>query len=245
MTNIARSKSILKNISFLSDSYTLKGTLHLPCVDKPPVVIGSHGLFSTGDSPKQIELARKCNDLKIAFFRFDHRGCGSSDGVFNEVTSLEARCKDLTCAIETICARDDIGEKIGLFGSSFGGAACISVASELKIDALVTIAAPVSSRWIMDAVEKAGDNTHSDLLSKGHLKFDISEKLEKINHILLFHGDKDTVVPFGHSKIIYEKAGFPKKRIMQKNGDHNMSIKEHQQRFVKEASAWFQAAFFN
>ncbi len=244
MMSISSSKPVLENISFLSDSYTLKGTLHLPCTHKPPVVIGAHGLFSTGDSPKQIELARKCNDLGIAFFRFDHRGCGNSDGVFDEVTSFEARCKDLTCAIETICARDDIGEKIGLFGSSFGGAACISVASELKIDALVTFAAPVSSRWIMDAVENSDDNAHSDSLNKGHLKFDISEKLEKTNHILLFHGDKDTVVPFCHAKIIYEKAGFPKKRIMQKNGDHHMSRKTHQQRFVKEASAWFQAAFF-
>ena len=74
-----------ENISFNSDSLKLKGVLHLPDDGQPPVVIGSHGLYSSGSSPKQIALAEQCNRLGIAYFRFDHRGCGSSQGEFERV----------------------------------------------------------------------------------------------------------------------------------------------------------------
>ena len=89
------------NINFESDGFLLKGMLHLPEADLPPIVIGSHGLLSNSYSPKQITLARECNANGIAYFRFDHRGCGQSNGVFNEVTSLEGRRNDLICAIKT------------------------------------------------------------------------------------------------------------------------------------------------
>jgi alpha-beta hydrolase superfamily lysophospholipase len=116
-----------KNITFSSNGFTLKGTLHLPDAEHPPVVIGSHGLFSSGSSPKQIALAKRCNACGIAFFRFDHRGCGQSQGIFQEVTTLEARCNDMISAIKTIQNRNDTGNRIGLFGSSMGGAVCLSV----------------------------------------------------------------------------------------------------------------------
>ena len=103
------------NITFESDGFFLKGMLHLPKTDLPPIVIGSHGLLSNSYSPKQIALARECNANGIAYFRFDHRGCGQSNGVFNEVTSLEGRHNDLISAIKTMQMRKDIGEKIGLF----------------------------------------------------------------------------------------------------------------------------------
>ena len=94
--------SIIKNISFFSDGFKLKGTLHLPSTHRPPVVIGSHGLYSSSGSPKQIALADHCNQLGIAYFRFDHRGCGASAGKFEEVTSREARCRDLSDAMAAI-----------------------------------------------------------------------------------------------------------------------------------------------
>ena len=69
----------------MSENFLLRGMLHIPTDEKGPVVIGSHGLLSSGNSPKQIELAKRCGEFGIAFFRFDHRGCGKSEGVFKEV----------------------------------------------------------------------------------------------------------------------------------------------------------------
>ncbi len=67
------------------------GTLHLPDRSRPPVVIGSHGLFGTAGSAKQVDLAVACVAAGIGFFRFDHRGCGHSTGDFARVTTLTGR----------------------------------------------------------------------------------------------------------------------------------------------------------
>jgi alpha-beta hydrolase superfamily lysophospholipase len=233
-------KSICKKINFLSDSFLLKGILHIPAVEKGPVIIGSHGLLSSGNSPKQIELARRCNDFGITFFRFDHRGCGKSEGVFKEVTSLDARRTDILSAIETIRGQGYIGSRIGLFGSSMGGAVCISVTGTTKIDSMVIIAAPLRSRMIKRP-DKKEDKIEYD---EKKLYFDISGKLSGINNILIFHGDGDKVVSFSNALELYEKAGDTKKLIIQKNGDHMMSNKAHQEEFIREAGLWFKERLF-
>jgi len=233
-----------KNITFSSNGFILKGTLHLPAADRPPVVIGSHGLFSSGSSPKQIALAKQCNAFGIAFFRFDHRGCGQSQGVFQDVTSLEARCNDMISAIKIIQDRKDTGNRIGLFGSSMGGAVCLSVFAESDVYSIVTCAAPVRSSSIIKTLEKSNDsNMISPLFHERYLDSDISDKLSSTHHILIFHGDSDELVPPSNAGEIYEKAGDPKKLIIQKHGDHRMSNKAHQDSFVRESAFWFKNCF--
>jgi len=212
--------------------------LHIPTVVKGPVVIGSHGLLSSSNSPKQIELARRCNDFGITFFRFDHRGCGKSEGVFKEVTSLDARRSDILSAIETIRNQGYIDSRIGLFGSSMGGAACISAAGIIKIDSMVVNAAPLRSHMIKRPADK------EDKVEYKRLSFDISDKLSGIYNILIFHGDADKVVPFSNALELYDKSGKAKKLIIQENGDHLMSNKTHQEEFLCEAGLWFKNRLF-
>jgi alpha-beta hydrolase superfamily lysophospholipase len=231
-------KSICKKISFLSGNFLLRGVLHVPAVEKGPVVIGSHGLLSSCNSPKQIALARRCNDFGIAFFRFDHRGCGKSEGVFKKVTSLDARRTDMLSAIETIRGHGYLDNKIGLFGSSMGGAVCISAAGRTKIDSIVVNVAPLRSCTIKRQTEKEDNEEYKKLF------FDISGKLSGINRILIFHGNADQVVPFSNALELYEKAGGMKKLIIQENGDHLMSNKAHQEEFIREAGLWFKNGLF-
>ncbi len=233
-------KSIIKDIHFLSDGFMLKGTLHLPAADRPPVVIGSHGLYSSSSSPKQIALAHQCNRFGIAYFRFDHRGCGDSEGKFEEVTSLEARCRDLTAAVGIIKNRTDTADHIGLFGSSMGGTVCLSVASELGVNTMVTVAAPIRSHIPENGIEMQDKSTQSEIfLDAKKRRFDISGRLAKICNILIFHGEADDVVPVSHAAEIYKLANDPKKMIIQKHGDHPMSNETHQKAFIREASLWF------
>ncbi|HSQ85248.1 MAG TPA: alpha/beta fold hydrolase [Desulfobacterales bacterium] len=227
------------NINFESDGFLLKGMLHLPEADLPPIVIGSHGLLSNSFSPKQISLARECNANGIAYFRFDHRGCGQSNGVFNEVTSLEGRRNDLISAIKTIQMRKDIGKKIGLFGSSMGGTVCISVADVLDIDAWVTYAAPVRSSSITVANKSDDAEKINPLPDHKYLTWDISVQLKHLHHIFILHGDSDKIVPPANAHEIFTKSSNPKKMILQKGGNHPMSNKKHQKDFLREAVSWF------
>jgi alpha-beta hydrolase superfamily lysophospholipase len=229
-------KFIQNDISFYADGLELQGILHLPQDRRPPVVIGCHGLYSSINSPKQIALAEQCNRLGIAYFRFDHRGCGKSEGKFEDVTSLEARCRDLIAAVETINNRIDTGGRLGLFGSSMGGTVCLSAASRLATDAVVTLAAPVRSNLTDEQPEFSRSEIVFDAAKR---QFDITEGLSKISNILIFHGDADDVVPVSHAREIYKLAKKPKKIIIQKSGDHPMSNKGHQTEFIREASQWF------
>ncbi|MGA9234122.1 MAG: alpha/beta fold hydrolase, partial [Desulfobacterales bacterium] len=135
-------------IDFSSDGYRLKGMLHLPTAVRPPIVIGSHGLLSSSESAKQRELAMRCTEAGMGYFRFDHRGCGRSQGFFPEVTTLEGRVRDLMAAVQTIRLRTDTGRACALFGSSMGGAVCLAAARAVGADALVTVAAPIRSRSV-------------------------------------------------------------------------------------------------
>jgi alpha-beta hydrolase superfamily lysophospholipase len=230
-------------ICFLSDGYKIKGHLHLPARNNPPVVIGSHGLFATQESPKQLALARACNLLGMAFFRFDHRGCGQSEGGTSEQVSFKARCKDLFRACETIRARSDTGFEIGLFGSSLGGAVVCRVSTEVQAKAVVTFAAPVSSLCIFDSIKAFGlsKKYSPDFYEK--LFFDNEKALFEIRNILVIHGEQDRVVPVSEARLIFQKAKYPKKLIIQQGGDHQMTDKVHQDTFVRKTSAWFNKGF--
>ena len=146
-----------EELTFEADGFALRATLHLPTTPEPPVIIGSHGLLSDRSSPKQVALAEACTAEGMAFLRIDHRGCGQSAGRLEEDTSLEARANDVLHAIRFLESRPDLSKRVGLFGSSMGGAVCLQVAGCRTIDALVTFAAPVRSLPLRHTLPAAGD----------------------------------------------------------------------------------------
>ncbi|MFH0998247.1 MAG: alpha/beta fold hydrolase [Pseudomonadota bacterium] len=229
-----------KTLSFSSDGFRLSGTLHLPGIHKPPLVLGSHGLLSSGGSPKQFEMARQCSDNGIAYFRFDHRGCGKSEGGKSDAADFNGRCRDLQCAIDFLRNNYDLGPKTGLFGSSLGGAVCLSVAAVSRIDALVTVAAPLDSSSLIDSAQGVVPvGLSADLALSPRFRFDLSDSLSIVGHILIFHGENDSVVPVSHARKLFKKAGHPKKLVIQENGDHVMSLPLHQKSFMQESLLWF------
>ena len=233
-------KSIIEDISFLSDGLKLKGWLHLPATSRPPVVIGCHGLYSSSSSPKQMALADQCNRFGIAYFRFDHRGCGRSEGKFEEVTSLATRCRDLADAAAVISDTTDTSDRFGLFGSSMGGTVCLSVAGDLGVKTLVTFAAPICSRIPQNGLPISKNFDTAKIFFYGRKRcFDITDHLPEISNILIFHGEADNIVPVSHAEKIYNLAKEPKKLIRQEQGDHPMSNEAHQKIFIREASLWF------
>ena len=230
----------IETVYFASEDCRLKGELHLPPEPAPPIVIGSHGFRANRNSPKLLALADRCNRCGIGFFRFDHRGCGESEGSFDSGTSLRARCTDLFSAIRTLQQMGHAKSGIGLFGSSMGGATVLAAAGQIPVSAIVSYAAPI--RYL----------THSDIPSRtsetlrqqnSGIRFDTQFNFSAIHHLLIFHGDKDAVVPIDHGRDLYQLANRPKQMIIQKGGDHPMSLPAHQSAFVREAVYWFKRCF--
>ena len=238
---IIRQEMTQQTLWFTADGLALHGTLHLPETTPCPVVIGCHGLLSNGDSPKQIALGEKFVDEGIAFFRFDHRGCGQSEGEFSRVTSLDGRRRDLLAAVETLRMRQEIDDqRIGLFGSSLGGTTVLAAAGEIKPLAVVTVAAPVRSRAIQTgAVNDELLEASLASMDPENLVFDLSARLFEVSNILIFHGDSDAVVSFENALEIREKAAAPGELVRLEGGDHPMSNEAHQAMFMRRTIEWF------
>jgi pimeloyl-ACP methyl ester carboxylesterase len=229
-----------KDVSFICDGFQLQGTLHLPAADRPPIVIGCHGLMADRHSPKQLALAEECNRLGIAYLRIDHRGCGDSQGRFEEVTTLAARCRDLEAALAWTRGKGYFSDRVGLFGSSLGGAVCLASAGRLNTTALVTVAAPVRSQALAEkAALRSNHLPATGFFTTPERQFDILPQLENLSRILMFHGQKDEIVPLSHAEEILACLHPPKRLVVLKDGDHRMSNPADQETFISLASNWY------
>jgi alpha-beta hydrolase superfamily lysophospholipase len=239
-----------QHIEFRSQGFTLHGVLHLPDQKCPPLVVGSHGLEGSKNSAKQLVLSKLLPQRGIAFFRFDHRGCGQSQGDFIKETSLEKRTTDLVAGIQHLFSLTAAFDRIALFGSSMGGATCINAwerltALPVPLCGAVLCSAPVKSRTIENIPVEATDKRPALPLSffRDNLLFNITEKASNLHHTLIFHGDADDVVPVSNAHEIYARAQDPKRLIIHLNGDHQMTSKKDQAEFEKKTPAWFEACF--
>jgi len=138
-------------------------------------------------------------------------------------------------------ARLKPGNRIGFFGSSFGGAVSLSVAAQLNVNVIVTVAAPLFSASIRSPdVNDPANSLLIEALDKDALFFDLREGIHNISHLLIFHGDKDAVVPFSNALELHTSASEPKRLIRQNGGDHSMSDPGHQKEFINQAAGWFE-----
>lgn len=229
------------HLHFQVDGLRLSGILHIP--EQPPaaLIVGVHGLMADKTSPKQITLAGQVVARNMAYFRFDHRGCGESEGRFNEQTTLKNRRSDLIAAIHA--AQEMVGDRIpvGLFGSSLGGTICLTAAQQVNPFAIVTLAAPVRSR----SIQLPADSPDSlkDEIVGSRLTFNIAEQIHAIHHILVIHGSADQTVPVENAHTIYRLSIHPKEEIIFSNGDHRVTNPSHQKRFIEASTGWFATCY--
>ena len=240
----------IQNIEFISEGFWLKGVLHLPAIEKPPLVVGSHGLEGSKESAKQTVLAKLLSENHMAFFRFDHRGCGESQGNFITETSLEKRTLDYLAAVNHVLGLKKTSRDIALFGSSMGGATCINAweglsKMDIRLCGAVLCASPVKSRSIQNIPLEANENRPALPLSffEKNLLFNILDKATNLSHVLIFHGNADSVVPVSNAHELFALAKEPKRLIIQKGGDHQMRKGKDQEQFEKEALAWYLGCF--
>lgn len=236
--------------TFTADNLTLRGTLHLPDVPAPPLVVGSHGLEGSRESAKQMVLSRLLPENGMAFFRFDHRGCGSSQGNFVTDTSLDKRTRDFLAAVRHAAAMSLTSNKLALFGSSMGGATCINAWQPLSDAGFtpmggVLCAAPVVSRTIRNIPLEANGNRPALPLSffKENLLFDLLDSAKSLHHVMIFHGDADNIVPVSNAHDLFNAMQPPRKKIIHKNGSHQMTDPADQADFETRAVAWFKDIF--
>jgi dienelactone hydrolase len=225
-----------RDVTFSIRGMRVSGVLHLPDRRSPPCVIVSHGLFSTKDSDKYVELGARLAREGLAMVRFDFLGCGQSEGRLEDCT-ITGRLEELEAVMGFVRTEMGLGGTIGLMGSSFGGyISLLTAAQKPDVRAIVTWATPYrfsqpdpNSR----EVPSVGDAFYEDVKN-----YDLVSVLQNVRHCLVIHGDMDELVPLTHASLICENVREPKRLEIINGADHRFTNPHHRERAYRLTGAW-------
>lgn len=116
---------------FQSAGTSCVGTLYLPSgADCPPVVVMGHGLGAQQDF-SLAPFAERFVESGLAVFSFDYRHWGRSDGEPRQLLIPKKQLQDWHAALAHVRTLTQVdGTRLGIWGSSFGGAHVIHVAAQ-------------------------------------------------------------------------------------------------------------------
>lgn len=219
----------IKKLLLHSGGQKIVGIFHLPDTkQKTPCVITCHGYYSTKDSKKYVEIAKKLCSEGFAVLRFDFRGCGESEGDIEE-TTLSNRVSDLESALQFI--RKHVSDCIGLLGSSMGG--CVAIITAVKDGGIKAVAA-WSTPFHLSSLFT------NELFTHDAKKYNLTEIVKKVTApILIIHGDADELVPLYHANNLYEIANEPKMLKIIKGGDHRLINLADRKQAIKLSIEWY------
>jgi uncharacterized protein len=190
-----------QNIEFKVGKDILRGILFIPDGQGPfPAVIFFHGSGGIGDT--HFEAAEAIADKGIIGFAFNYRGCGISDGVFENQT-VEMGLKDGKAAIEFLLSSPLINlNRVGFYGGSFGGYIAAMLCNKYRVKALALTAPAAYSSQVM--------NIQRDDDSKLGIGFEGSNSYKEIGR---FNGDfllsiceLDDCLPKGMAEKYFDAA---------------------------------------
>src|ERR671931_1697475 len=116
-------------VTFPSAGLKLSGVVHLPPGLRPSERRGAflvlHGFGSNKTSSNTMQPTKVLSELGYVVLRFDMRGCGESEGEFGRVICLE-QVEDTRSALTFLAKHPAVDPaRIGVIGSSFGGAVAV------------------------------------------------------------------------------------------------------------------------
>lgn len=154
------------------------------------------------------------------FFLVDYRGYGFNDGRPTE----KGLVADALGAYDTLAAAGRFDSGVGVIGHSMGGAAAIALASERRLDRLITLSTFTS----VDAIAKQMVGWPLYLFNTNHWPND--ERLGRIvnapdgegpSRVVLIHGKRDEIIPYGMAEELEAIAGGGAELISYDRAMHN------------------------
>jgi hypothetical protein len=229
----------IEKVSFQSEGYKISGILHLPERKKPPCVIASHGLLSSKDSEKYIALGEEISKEGMAMLRFDFRGIGESQGG-EEDNTISKKIADLSAAVDFIRSYPNLGDRIGLLGSSLGGFLSLMKASkDKKISAVVIWATPLHMDDLGSKKQEEDYPLPPEAFFEDLPKHRLLPLLPKVTNCLVIHGEKDELVPMEQALGIFDSLTPPKEIHVIGGADHRLTDPAHRQRAIELSVDWF------
>ena len=225
----------------MSEGYKIEGNIHLPVNQQSaPCVICSHGLFSSKESSKFIAMAEQLAGEGFIALRYDHRGCGVSEGKIEE-TTVSNRLKDLDSILRFVGQRFKTTPRIGLFGSSMGGYISLLKAAQAPlVSSVVVWATPFELGRTRRDYNEDGSPILKESFFEDLSNHSLLDVLGRIKRCFVLHGQKDELVPVSHSNKIYENLADPKKIKIFPRGDHRFTDVTDRKRAMALSVKFFQ-----
>ncbi len=175
-------------------------------------VLFCHG--HSGSLGHRIEQFREMLRLPVNLLAFDYRGYGRSGGRPSE----QGLYRDVRAAYDLLRTRlGETADRIVLFGQSLGGAVAIDGALHRPVAGLVVQSSFVDMK-AMARVKFPRFPMH--WIASDHFKSG-----DKVAHIeapkLFIHGTGDTMIPYAHSELLFERAAAPKQILPVIGADHH------------------------
>lgn len=232
----------------------LFGTIHRPESSvKGPAVLYLHGFASsrTGKYRLSYDVAEKLAAGGTTVLRIDLRGCGDSDGSFEEMT-ISTQVADCQAALAFLRSDPRVdGERIGLLGRSLGAAIAVECGRCVKSLGL-WVPFFNAAQWV-DRFSKLPKG-HPILIDgnvpgRGFLeeisKFSLAGALGALTQvpILHIHSKKDQILDRSHLDNYLEARGSCKeldRLVILEEADHYFSRPEDRKLLINETVAWFE-----
>lgn len=121
----------IKPLTFTAHGEQYGATLYLPAMStKPPVIVMAHGFGGTQEA-RLPAYARHFAELGMAVLTFDYRHFGRSSGEPRQLLDIQKQLDDWRAAIAFARQLPEVdGERIAIWGTSFGGGHVLTIAAE-------------------------------------------------------------------------------------------------------------------
>lgn len=189
----------------------------VPGDPQAPVVLFFHG--NAGNISHRVHNLRLFHQhLRASVFIIDYRGYGNSTGKPDEAGTYA----DARGALEWLHDQGWSNNQIIYFGRSLGAAVALQLAIEQPPAGLV-----LESAFTSVAAMGRKHNPILYLLFGWALdsRYDNLSKIDQVTSpLLLFHGDKDTIVPFAMAQQLFDRAPQPKTLHLIAGAGHNDTL---------------------
>ena len=207
-------------------------------------VVFFHGFMSDMMGDKPIAVQKFCKRQKLNFLKFEYSGHGKSKGKFTE-GNISKWTNEASQLIKSKIKKD---KKLIFIGSSMGSWIALNLFSTFKKKLIGFIGIASAPEFLENLMWKKFNKKIKKIimtkkiynLQHGEFTYPITKQLifdgrknkvlnNKINleiPVILFHGEKDDVVPVSYSKKIFKFCKRSQRKLIKiKNGQHSLSRK--------------------
>lgn len=249
-------------LGLVAGGFRLAASLDLPADATPglrvPAVLFCHGYTGHRVEAKRlfVLLARRLAARGIASFRFDHRGCGESDGDFLDFTT-DGLMEDVEAAIDLFDSLQPVDpSRTAVVGYSLGGVGASHAIRRRPTFRTAVLWAPVARPAIIHTRlartaeyegwrERGYVDDRGSRVSAGYLAH-CGERLTPVawvrdfsGPILFIHGTEDTVVLPEHTDEYRAARGNPQdETLMLEGADHAFSTHAHITALLERSEQW-------